>query len=320
VNTSTRRKVKLVLIASTIAGAFILHIALPVGSRSWHWAHLLAQELFFIPILLSAAWFDRWATVSTTVAVSLLSVVHSLLSWRGFPLVQADQLAAIVSFWIAAAVASLLFERSRRAERDARTAHEGVLDALARSLELRERQTEHHSERVRAYSLVLANRLGIRDREALEVLSFGAFLHDIGKIGIPDSILLKAGPLTEEEWEKMREHPEIGARLIGELRFLAAAREMVLSHHERYDGAGYPKGLKGKEIPLGARLFAVADTLDAVTTDRPYRRGRSFSVAAGIIRSERGRQFDPAVVEAFAAIPFEAWLTTAMSFGVTLTP
>ena len=143
------------------------------------------------------------------------------------------------------------FEQQRRTQFETQKAHAETLTVLARSLELREHYTEGHSERVRAYTLVLASQLGILDPSTLETFAIGAFLHDIGKIGIPDAILLKEGPLSEGEWEAMRTHPALGASLIGPIPFLAEAMELVLTHHERFDGKGYPKGCSGEDIPLG---------------------------------------------------------------------
>jgi HD-GYP domain-containing protein (c-di-GMP phosphodiesterase class II) len=146
--------------------------------------------------------------------------------------------------------------------------------------------------------LAIATRLGIKSTE-LDDVGRGALLHDIGKIGVTDAILLKAGPLTPSEWIQMRKHPEIGATILSGIPFLANAAQIVLSHQERWDGNGYPRRLRGEEIPLGARIFAVADTLDAIVSDRPYRRGASFEDARKEISRCSGTQFDPRVVEAF---------------------
>ena len=138
--------------------------------------------------------------------------------------------------------------------------------------------------------------------EDLDQIGRGALLHDIGKIGVPDSILLKAGPLTPAEWVVMRKHPEIGHQILQTIGFLTQAAEIVLSHQERWDGGGYPRRLKGTEIPLGARIFAIADTLDAMTSDRPYRRGVSYDEARAEIARCSATQFDPACVEAFVSL------------------
>jgi HD-GYP domain-containing protein (c-di-GMP phosphodiesterase class II) len=150
--------------------------------------------------------------------------------------------------------------------------------------------------------------MGVVDPELTDIYR-GALLHDVGKIGIPDAILRKPGKLTTEEWVEMRRHPEIGYRILQGINFLEASREVVLSHQECYDGSGYPRGLKGKEIPLGARIFSVVDTLDAMTSDRPYRKALSQQAAREEIRKFSGTQFDPDVVQAFLAITEDEWMT-----------
>src|SRR5206468_10140998 len=143
--------------------------------------------------------------------------------------------------------------------------------------------------------------------EQLADLAHGVLLHDIGKIGIPDGILLKPGPLTPSEWSIMRRHPEIGKRLLERIPFLHGAIPIVYHHHERWDGTGYPLGLRGEVIPLGARIFAVADALDAMTFDRPYSRAISFDAARQEVHRCAGTHFDPAVVATFAAVPLQTF-------------
>ncbi len=185
-----------------------------------------------------------------------------------------------------------------RAEGALSASYEALLLALARALEAKDYETEGHSERVTAYALRLGRALGLR-REALEDLRRGALLHDLGKIGIPDAVLRKPGPLTEEEQALMRAHPLIGDRILEGLPALQGARGVVRHHHERFDGRGYPEGLQGKEIPLLARIFAVVDAYDAMTSYRPCRRALDPEEALAEIAREAGRQFDPRVVAAF---------------------
>ncbi len=180
-------------------------------------------------------------------------------------------------------------------------AYSNTLVALVNALDAREHETSDHSQRVVRYTLAIARRMGLRD-DQLEHIGRGALLHDIGKIGVPDSILLKPGPLTHAEWTEMRRHPEVGYRILQTIDFLRPAAEIVLAHQERWDGGGYPRGLCGEAIPLGARIFAIADTLDAMTSDRPYRRAVSFAQARLEIARCAGTQFDPMCVEAFTQI------------------
>ena len=179
-------------------------------------------------------------------------------------------------------------------------AYLALAEALVAALDAKEHETGLHSKRVACHTLVLARRF-TTDEALLQQVYWGALLHDIGKIGIPDAVLLKHGPLNTEEWKTMRTHPEIGHRILSSVSFMATAAEIVLSHEERFDGTGYPNGLRGEEISLWARLFAVIDTLDAMTSDRPYRKGLSFDAAQKEILRMAGAQFDPVAVEAFVA-------------------
>ncbi len=178
--------------------------------------------------------------------------------------------------------------------------HHALAEALAAALDLREREPGFPSKRVACHTLVLARRF-TNDREQLRQIYWGALLHDVGKIGIPDAILLKPGPLAQAERELMRTHPEKGHAILAGVPFLQDAAQIVLSHEEHFDGGGYPRGLAGEAIPFGARLFAVIDTLDAMTSDRPYRRGLPFDSAMAEIQRFAGSQFDPTAVEAFIA-------------------
>ncbi len=181
--------------------------------------------------------------------------------------------------------------------RDLQTAYEATLEALVTSLDVREQETGDHSRRVARYAMILAQELGIEERQCQQICR-GALLHDIGKIGVPDAILLKEGPLDEAEWAVMRRHPVMGARILEGVPFLADAREIVLTHQERFDGSGYPEGLRGEEIPQGARIFAAADVLDALLSDRPYHRAMPFAASVEEIRRQAGTTLDPDVVAA----------------------
>jgi putative nucleotidyltransferase with HDIG domain len=190
-----------------------------------------------------------------------------------------------------------ILEKSIQVERS----YDQTLVALTHALDARDKETEGHSRRVVEYTRLVAVRLGVQGDE-LKMLCHGALLHDIGKIGVPDGILHKPAKLTEEEWEVMRRHPEIGAAMVEEVEYLNEARRIILHHHERWDGGGYPHGLAGTQIVLGARAFAVSDTFDAITQDRPYRRAQSFDAAREELLRHRGTQFDPDAVDAFLTI------------------
>ncbi len=181
-----------------------------------------------------------------------------------------------------------------------------LLEALGDALDLKDKETEFHSRRVTAYTIAIARKMGL-PKEDINVIARGAFLHDIGKLAIPDDILLKPGKLTDGEMAIMKEHCYNGYQIIKGIPFLAEAAEIVYAHQERYDGLGYPRGLKGEEIPLGARIFAIADTLDAMRSDRPYRKAQSIEAARKEIELWSGRQFDPAIVKVFLEMPDNIW-------------
>ena len=185
-------------------------------------------------------------------------------------------------------------------------AYRSTLKALTAALETRDSETHGHSERVVTYSLRLGREYGLSSDE-MKSLEFGSLLHDIGKIGVPDSILRKPSKLTEEEWVRMREHPLHGQQILRGIEFLQGASRVVAQHHEKWDGTGYPLGLRGEEIDICARIFAVADAFDAITSDRVYRRGKPYEAAAQELDDWAGRQFDSKVVEAFHRVPKEDW-------------
>jgi putative nucleotidyltransferase with HDIG domain len=181
--------------------------------------------------------------------------------------------------------------------------YNGTLEALVLALDARDRETKGHSLRVAAYAMTIARQLGVEEGSPEWVdMQRGALLHDVGKIGVPDFILHKPGPLTPEEWEDMKRHPRIGHEMLRDISFLAGAASIVKAHHERFDGKGYPKGLMGDEIPLGARIFTIADAFDAMTSDRPYRKALTIEMAREEIVKHSGTQFDPRAVQAFLLV------------------
>ena len=306
------------IVAASISIVSVAHFVTPPGIHTWHWVHILLQKLFYLPILMAASWFGLRGTLVTAGAVSSIFMVHILLDWGGYRMAQADQVGEVASYWVIALTSSLLFRRERKALLETAEARRETIAALASSLDLRERETALHSKRVQEYALLLAGRLGIKEEDTLEGLEMGALLHDVGKIGVPDGILLKKGGLTDEERDIVRRHPDLGASLLKRIPFLIGAREIVESHHEKFDGSGYPKGLMGEQIPIGARIFAVADVFDALTTDRPYKTALSYRGAVGSLTGGRGTHFDPDVVDAFLGIPFRQWEEIALRNGVAL--
>jgi response regulator RpfG family c-di-GMP phosphodiesterase len=185
-------------------------------------------------------------------------------------------------------------------------AYRATLKALTSALETRDLETHGHSERVVTYSLRLGREYGL-EANRIKALEFGSLLHDIGKIGVPDSILRKPAKLTEEEWVRMREHPLHGQQILRGIEFLRGAALVVGQHHEKWDGSGYPHGLCGEDIDICARIFSVADAFDAITSDRVYRKGKSYEAAAKELDDWSGKQFDPEVVAAFHRVPQQDW-------------
>ena len=180
----------------------------------------------------------------------------------------------------------------------ARDMYLATMKSLAQVVEAKDPTTRGHLDRTAHYGLKLAAKIA-PDLAAKPEMAYGFFLHDIGKVGIPESILCKSGPLTELEWIVMKSHPHMGARIVEPIPFMGEAVEIVRCHHERFDGSGYPSGLRGEQIPLGARIFSIADSFDAMTSERPYRHALSLEEAVDEIRDGAGTQFDPECVKAF---------------------
>jgi len=198
-------------------------------------------------------------------------------------------------------------DQLRQAVSDLERSYDITLEALGDALDLKDAETEGHSKRVTAFTIAMARAMGL-SQDKIRVIARGAFLHDIGKMAIPDAILRKPGALTPEEIEIMREHCWHGYQILRKIPFLAEAADIVYAHQERYDGSGYPRSLKGDEIPLGARIFALADTMDAIMSDRPYRPAQPFSAARDEIVRWAGRQFDPEIVKVFLQMPETIWM------------
>jgi ribonuclease P protein subunit RPR2 len=204
-------------------------------------------------------------------------------------------------------------ERAQRAR--LQESYMSTVRALSNAVEARDAYTGKHAERVAGYGLVIAKQMGSRLADD-PTTEFGFLLHDVGKVAVPDAILYKPAPLTEEERLIISRHPVVGAQILRGIEFLGEAKNVVRHHHERWDGTGYPDGLRGTEIPLAARVFAVADTLDALTTDRPYRPASTLSYAREVIAAASGTQFDPDVVAAFADVPDSAFDRIRLETGV----
>jgi putative nucleotidyltransferase with HDIG domain len=205
-------------------------------------------------------------------------------------------------------------QRLLLANEELRQSYDDTLEALGSALDLKDAETEGHSQRVTAYTISIAKTVPVPP-EYLEVLARAAFLHDIGKMAIPDKILRKPGPLDDGEKQIMRTHCEIGYNMLTRIPFLREAAEIVLAHQEFFDGTGYPRGLRGEQIPMGARIFSIADALDAMLSDRPYRNALPMSHAREEIRRCAGSQFDPKIVDVFLSIPENHWIELRENLG-----
>lgn len=276
----------------------VAHWGLPTTPHALHAVHVVLRKLFIVPIVLAGAWFGIRGAVVAAAVSTVLYAPHVLLNWSGQTGENLNQAADTGLFWIVGVLAGVLFEREHRAVQSAEQAHRGTLEALASALDAREHETDRHSHRVADLAVRIGRQMGLTNRE-IRTLREAARLHDVGKIGIPDQVLLKPGCFNTNERQMMQAHAEIGSRIVGQLPSLREAAGLILCHHERFDGSGYPRGLAAEAIPLPARIFAVADVYDALTNDRPYRQAMSHAHAMVLIRQGRGSAFDPAVLDAF---------------------
>jgi HD-GYP domain-containing protein (c-di-GMP phosphodiesterase class II) len=205
-------------------------------------------------------------------------------------------------------------EQLRKSVKELEESCDSTLEALGDALDLKEAQTKFHSKRVTAYAIGIAKTMGISPDE-IRVIARGAFLHDIGRMAIPAQILNKPGPLDPSEWQIMREYCLRGYQIVKKIPFLSEAAEIIYAHQERYDGTGYPRGLRETDIPLGARIVAIANTLDAITSNRPYRAAQSLDFAREEIAGWSGRQFDPDIVKIFFSMPANIWEALRTDIG-----
>lgn len=293
---------KMIILIILTAIITLLHFAIPTEQHTFHIFHIALRKLYFLLPVMAAAWYGLRAAIFITFTISVLFSFHAVLDWTDNYMEQANQAGELVSFWVVGLVAGRLFERERSLLKNLVRANEETLLGLVSALDMKEHNTNLHSQRVRKYTLLLADRFRFEEAKK-RTIGMGALLHDVGKIAVPDAILLKPDTLTDEEMQVMRRHPAVGYEIVNRIEFLRESAEIVLAHHERFDGSGYPRGLKGEEIPFGARLFAVADVYDALTSVRPYRTVMSHEEAVVEIKKESGRHFDPKAVEAFLAIP-----------------
>ncbi|WPX10165.1 HD-GYP domain-containing protein [Caldicellulosiruptor danielii] len=214
--------------------------------------------------------------------------------WREFLETLAGQVAIAIDN-------AELFNNLQRSNIELLKAYDETIEALSYALDLKDKETEGHSQRVTDLTLRIAKEMGIPEEQLIHIKR-GALLHDIGKMGIPDSILLKPGKLSDEEWAIMKMHPVYAYQMLSQIEYLRPALDIPYCHHEKWDGSGYPWGLKGKEIPLAARIFAIVDVFDALSNDRPYRKAWQIEKVLEYIREQSGKHFDPQIVEVFVRL------------------
>ena len=251
---------------------------------------------------------------------------EQFISYVGIPLLAKGQVKGVMEIFQRAALAlepegfaflemlagqaaiaidnSELFERLQNSNAELSMAYDSTLEGWANALELRDKGTEGHTRRVAELSTRLAQTMGVSENDIVQIYR-GALLHDIGKMGVPDSIVLKPGPLTDEEWVVMRKHPQYAYDMLSPIAYLRLALDIPYCHHEKWDGTGYPRNLRGAQIPMAARIFAVADVWDAITSDRPYRKAWPKEEVTRYIQEQSGQHFDPEVVRAFLAPSFK---------------
>ena len=269
------------------------------------------EIIFTLAIIgVSARWGTRQGIFAAILAMTSNGLLYVFYEQMGVDF----EIFAIGGFFLASAFIVGVLSKQREAALKAHAEMNGQLNqtynetlrSLVKALDTRDSETGGHSERVTLIALSIAQQLNL-DEKQIQQIHWGALLHDVGKIGIPDNILRKPGKLTDEEWEIMRSHPQTGYEMLKGIPFLAPALDVVLHHHERYDGAGYPSGLTGLAIPLSARIFAIADSFDAMTNDRPYRKAFTRDEAIAEINRCINKQFDPIVVNAFLFSEKQGW-------------
>lgn len=315
-------------VASGPAGPQLVGISLPISERSVVGTVALRGTPFIENDTSNSAHFSGQVDQKTGYKTSKLLCVPLTVQGRIIGVVEVVDKISGQDFFaedvelleVLADAAAIAIENARlyeeqllkaaqleQAYAELKASHKATLLTLAGVLDARDDATHGHSKRVVTFTLKMAELLGITDRRQLRAIEQGALLHDVGKIGISDAVLRKPGPLSQEEWAEMKRHPEIGYKLLKNLGFLRETLPIVRFHHEHWDGSGYPSGLRGEDIPLEARIFAVVDAFDAITSERPYSPARTYEQACQILVAESGTKFDPAVVKVFLTVPVEEW-------------
>jgi HD-GYP domain-containing protein (c-di-GMP phosphodiesterase class II) len=302
--TTMRRR--LVIIGLLVLVVSTSHWVTPTDDYGLLAVHVLWRKLFVIPIILAAVWFNMRGSLATALAETVLYLPHILLQWNSQTGENINQGGEVVSLWIVAVLAGFFVRREKAVLQNLARSSEGALLALIGTMDARHQKRQYHAMRVFAYADRIAQELNLPP-EDLEILARASVLHDLGMIAAPDNVLSGSVQFDEQN-TAVRSHPLIGYNIIRRIPALHEVAEIVFAHHERHDGTGYPRGLCSDQIPFLARVFAVADVFDTLTTASPHNQAMSFSKARQVIQSERGLDFDPQVVDAFLRVPENDWL------------
>ncbi|HZP63403.1 MAG TPA: HD domain-containing phosphohydrolase [Terriglobales bacterium] len=289
------RRLKTLAILVAVSGLTGAHFLVAHGTHGLHEIHIILGGMYLVPIIAAALWFGLRGALATTAVISLAYYAHIRLSWPDQPMENANQFAMIVVYWIVGAVAGALVnletqERERRLKAEREIIIEGIA-GLSNALRFRDEYTRKHSEHVSRLAVRIGERLGLSE-ERLDLVRLAGLVHDVGKIGIRDDVLLKPHGLSEEELAVIKQHPVIAAEILRPIRGAREIADIVLAHHECPDGSGYPRGCKEEEIPVEARIVRVADVFSSLIEERPYKAAVEVTRAMKIIKELAGTKLD----------------------------
>jgi putative nucleotidyltransferase with HDIG domain len=289
------RRLKALAILVAVSGLTGAHFLVAHGTHGLHEIHIVLGGMYLIPIVAAALWFGLRGGLATTAVISLAYYAHIRLSWPNQPMENANQFAMIVVYWIVGTVAGVLVnletqERERRIKAERETIIQGIA-GLSNALRFRDEYTRKHSEHVSRLAVRIGKRLGLSE-ERLDLVRLAGLVHDVGKIGIRDDVLLKPHDLSAEELAAIKQHPIIAAEILGPIRGAKEIADIVLAHHECPDGSGYPRGCKGEEIPVEARVVRVADVFSSLIEERPYKPAMEVKRAMETVKELAGTKLD----------------------------
>ncbi|MBI5119113.1 HD domain-containing protein [Candidatus Poribacteria bacterium] len=307
-----KTSVKFLILAGCFVVISAVHYTTQTEDPGVRFVHVIFQDLYLVPIVFSAYWFGLIGGLLSATLAIVFYLPHVSFQWLGGPMDKADQLGAMAVFALVGLAAGFLSSMEKRARlqterveaRSQRRAVATAITALERALKAKDEYTRAHSERVADVAVALARRIGLDEADCEEVW-LAALMHDVGKIGVRDDVLLKPDSLTGEEWETIKKHPNIAEEILKPIKGIGGVVSIVRSHHENFDGTGYPQGLKRDEIPLGAQVLAVADTFSALTDDRAYHKHEEAAKALDTMETMSGKKLNPEILEVFKRMILE---------------